>query len=314
MKSHTEHIIVNKWLPLLKEYEKVKRKESKYFKRVKDLLSAYHVTKRDLYKYYYRWVESGRRDKALLPKKRGAKIGSRRTPKEIERNFIKAYRKLGYNSYEMVLLFKPYYEDKTPCPRTVDHIRKRYPLNKEDKGKIKRYERSYPGELGHMDLYYLPNELSAGKKMYVAALEDDCTRLGYTEVLEDMKSWSVAGFLMRGLCWFLKRYGMQFEGIMSDNGREFKGNSDHPVEKFMEMLSIKHYYTRPGRPQTNGKVEAFFKIMQNELVRAVQFKDIEDFKEQLGNFIYEYNHLRRHGGIDYITPFDKLEKVSKLLT
>ena len=28
----------------------------------------------------------------------------------------------------------------------------------------------------------------------------------------------------------------------------------------------------------------------------------------------EYNHLRRHGGINYITPFDKLQRVSKLLS
>jgi len=313
MQKHTEHIIIKKWLPLLKEYDLVKAKKSQHFRKVKDLIAAYHVTRRDLYKYHHRWVESGRNDKALLPKRRGPKIGSRRTPKEIERSFMKAYRRLGHNSYEMVLLFKPYYGDQTPCPRTVDAIRKRYPLNKEEKEKIKRYERSYPGELGHMDLYHLPMEIGEGSKRYVAALEDDCTRLGYTEVLDDMKSWSVAGFLMRGLSWFLHRYGIHFDTIMSDNGREFKGNKDHPVEKFMEMLSIGHYYTRPGRPQTNGKVEAFFKIMQNELVRRVQFEGLEDFKRQLGNFIYEYNHLRRHGGIDYITPYDKLEKVTKLL-
>jgi hypothetical protein len=26
-------------------------------------------------------------------------------------------------------------------------------------------------------------------------------------------------------------------------------------------------------------------------------------------FLFEYNHLRRHGGLNYETPFDKLQKV-----
>jgi hypothetical protein len=34
----------------------------------------------------------------------------------------------------------------------------------------------------------------------------------------------------------------------------------------------------------------------------------------LGNFLSEYNHQRRHGGLNYVRPFDKLEKVTKLLS
>jgi transposase InsO family protein len=34
----------------------------------------------------------------------------------------------------------------------------------------------------------------------------------------------------------------------------------------------------------------------------------------LGNFLFEYNHLRRHGGLDYKTPSDKLKCVTELLS
>jgi hypothetical protein len=34
----------------------------------------------------------------------------------------------------------------------------------------------------------------------------------------------------------------------------------------------------------------------------------------LGNFLFEYNHLRRHGGLQYETPFDKLQRVTELLS
>ena len=94
---------------------------------------------KELRRYYRKWQEGKRKDESLLPAKIGAKPGSRRTPKDIERNIMKAYRKFGSNRYELVLLFKPYYMDKTPSPATMDRIKKRYPLNPAQKEIIKRY-------------------------------------------------------------------------------------------------------------------------------------------------------------------------------
>jgi len=89
---------------------------------------------------------------------------------------------------------------------------------------------------------------------------------------------------------------------------------EHPFETFCDQTGIKHRLTRPYRPQTNGKVEAFFRILKSEFFRPNEFKDLQEVKEQLGSFLFEYNHLRRHGGLEYITPFDKLEKVTELLS
>ena len=114
--------------------------------------------------------------------------------KPIERNIMKAYRKLGSPSYEIVELFKPYYGSKTPSQRTVDRIKARYPLNEKQKKQIKRYEKRYPGELGHVDSYYLPLEISL-KRKYIAALEDDCTRLCYAEVVDDLNFSSIKPLL-----------------------------------------------------------------------------------------------------------------------
>ena len=46
-----------------------------------------------------------------------------RTPKEIEYNILKAYRRFGSNRYELVLLFTPYYLDRTPSPAAMDRIK-----------------------------------------------------------------------------------------------------------------------------------------------------------------------------------------------
>ncbi len=138
---HYEYqIILKRWLPILKEYERTKSKITpRPFKFVKDLCRAHHISAKELRRYYVKWIQGGRKAEPLLPCKRGAKPGSRRTPKDIERNIIKAYRRFGSNRYELVLLFKPYYLDKTPSPATMDRIKARYPLNQAQKKVIKRY-------------------------------------------------------------------------------------------------------------------------------------------------------------------------------
>ena len=103
---------------------------------------------------------------------------------------------------------------------------------------------------------------------------------------------------------------------MSDNGGEFRGDlkREHPFETMCQELGIKHILTAPYHPQTNGKIEAFFKIIKNEFFYPNEFLSPEDLILNLGNFLFEYNHLRKHGGLNYETPFDKLQSVTKLVS
>jgi len=315
-----QRIIIKRWRPILEEYEKILNKVSpRSFRLVKDLCIAHHISNKELRRYYRKWLDGNRQDESLLPAPVGARPGSRRTPKPIERNIMKAYRRFGSNRYELVLLFRPYYLDKTPSAATMDRIKKRYPLGEQQKKIIKRYEKVSPGELAHIDLSKVPKDIRTvfkEKKLFVAALEDDCTRLTYSEILKDKKASTLTYFMARALSWFKQIYSFQFEEILSDNGPEFKGNLDreHPFEVMCQQLGIKHRYTKPYRPQTNGKVEAYWKIMKNEFFYPNSFDSVKDLIYNLGNFLYEYNHLRRHGGLGYLTPYEKLEKVTELLS
>ena len=317
---HFEQVITKRWIPILIEYEKIKNKVTpRAYRFVKHLYQAHHTSKKELIRYYHKWILGGKKPEGLFPKKRGPKPGSRRTPKEIERNIIKAYRRFGSNRYELVLMFKPYYLDKTPSPATMDRIKARYPLNKRDKKVIQRYEKQTPGELAHIDLSRLPKDLKVSFKLrdvYVAAVCDDCTRLVYAEIVKAKKATTLSFFMMRALSWFKQIYNFEFESVMSDNGGEFKGalKSEHPFETVCDELGIKHILTPPYHPQTNGKIEAFWKILKNEFFHPNRFESMEDLVLNLGNFLFEYNHLRKHGGLNYETPFDKLQKVTELLS
>lgn len=318
--KYQDVVIVKRWIPILKEYERTKAKEpNRPFKYVKNLCEAHHISKKELSRYYRKWFEGGKKPESLLPRKRGVKPGSRRTPKEIERTIIKAYRRFGSNRYELVLLFKPYYLDKTPSASTMDRIKRRYPLNKAQKAVIKRYEKQAPGELAHIDISKIPKDIRCSfkrKEFYIGAVCDDCTRLTYAEILKDKRSSTLTYFFARSLSWFKQIYNFEFEMVMSDNGTEFTGSLDneHPFETFCHEIGIKHIRTRPYRPQTNGKIEAFWRIAQREFFGPNSFESEKDLVLNLGNFLFEFNHLRRHGGLNYETPFDKLKRVTELLS
>lgn len=317
--KHQDMVIVKRWLPIIIEYEKIRKNDKpRLFRYVKDLCRAHYISKKELRRYYTKWVQGNKKEEALLPKKRGARPGSRRTPKDIERSIMKIYRRFGSNRYELVLLFKPYYLDKTPSPATMDRIKKRYPLNRRNKEIIKRYEKKTPGELAHIDVSEAPKGVivSMRGKIYLAAVCDDCTRLTYAEVIKDKKATTLTYFMTRALSWFKQLYNFEFKAVLSDNGAEFCGNveREHAFELLCAELGIKHQHTRPYRPQTNGKIEAFWKIIKGELFYNNEFESMEDLVLNLGNYLFEYNHLRCHGGLEYITPYDKLKKVTELLS
>ncbi|MBI5026314.1 MAG: transposase family protein [Nitrospirae bacterium] len=141
----------------------------------------------------------------------------------------------------------------------------------------------------HIDVSKLPKDIRCSfksKELYMGAVCDDCTRLTYAEILKDKKASTLtyfmehyqnsAPFMARSLSWFKQIYNFEFEVVMSDNGAEFKGTLDreHPFETMCSELGIKHIYTKPYRPQTNGKIEAFWKIIKNEFFYGALFQKV----------------------------------------
>ena len=77
----------------------------------------------------------------------------------------------------------------------------------------------------------------------------------------------------------------------------FKVSQDrgHPFETICNQLGTKHITTKPYRPQINGREKVFRKVIKNEFLYSNTFDSLKDLIYNLGNFLFEYNHLRRHG-------------------
>jgi len=133
---------------------------------------------------------------------------------------------------------------------------------------VVRYERERPGELIHFDIKKQgriptgggwrvhgraerPNRHRGPGYDFVHAAVDDRSRLAYAEILPDERKETACEFMRRAVGFFADR-GITVERVLTDNGSCYRSR------EFARMLAesgIAHRWTRPYRPQTNGKVE-----------------------------------------------------------
>jgi transposase len=188
---------------------------------------------------------------------------------------------------------------------------------------IRRYEKSAPGELIHVDIKKLGRipdgggwrtlGQSEGRRNslryrrydgtgirrytlgygYIHAAVDDHSRLAYVEVLEDEKAVTAAGFTQRAVAWFAD-HGITIQGIMTDNGPCYRSNL------FADTLAangIQHVRIPPRRPQLNGKVERFNRTLLDEWAYARTWRSEASRARALAPWLHRYNHHRHHTAV-----------------
>jgi len=320
MTKAEKRVLTNKWALVVGHYEKIKQKNNSSFKTVNELCEAFHVTRRDIKNYYGRWVGSGKDPEALLPRKPGPRPGQLKIlSKEEERIIVKIHRRLNANEFEIYNLIEGHFRVH-PSVSTIYRTLKLYPLNDKRIKAVKRYERRYPGELLHADTYSLAKNLLDNKKqLYLLGLIDDCTRLCHVEIVEKNNSAEVSMAISKSLKWFTV-HGIFPEIVMTDNGSEFtaftsrKAKETHFFETTLRMFNIRHIYTKPYRPQTNGKIERFWRIFYNECILCQSKTLTKDaLLAEIDGFMYRYNYQRRHSSLKFLTPLEKLKKIADLL-
>jgi transposase InsO family protein len=216
---------------------------------------------------------------------------------------------------------------------TVSAVLKRIGLGKlsrlEPAEPIRRYERSRPGELIHIDVKKLGRISAKGaghrvtgkrnteikrrkggtlrtgwERVHVCV--DDATRLAYVEVLPDEKTTTAIGFLRRALA-FYRSHGVEVERLMTDNGPAYVSVA-HALA--CKALGIKHLRTRPYRPQTNGKAERFIRTMLQEWAYAAVYGSSPERAAALSGWLERYNFRRRHGALGHRPPIARLRELN----
>lgn len=314
------------WKHLISEYEQIKRKEHTRFRFVEDMYRFYGIHRQNFIKYYHRYKEL-QRDDALLPCKRGPKYSCRRViSDEIEQLIVELRKQRGLNRYEIKQELEKLNLAKIPSSSTIHNIFNKHKINrldKEMKGNsqkdIRRIIKEHAGDLGHIDCHYLPKNIieDDSKRYYLIALMDDASRVVFAKVIPDIQALTVMFATLELTTILRNKYGIEFKEILSDNGSEFGGGAavnnkyKHPFERLLQELEIKHRYTRPYRPQTNGKIERFWKTLNEDLIDEMVFDNLDHLEEEVMRYSLYYNELRPHSAINNLTPKQCLEILKK---
>ena len=210
---------------------------------------------------------------------------------------------------------------------TVQNILNQAGLGRLDRGdratnttSVRRYEREQPGELIHVDIKKLAGIPPGGGwrihgrgndghhghgkagYRYIHTAIDDRTRLVYSEIHRDEQATTAADFWKRAAIWFAT-LGITPQRVITDNGSCYRSGLWHRACAATGTTVKK---TRPRRPQTNGKVERFHRILLEEWAYIRPWNSEHQRRAAYDGFIHFYNHHRSHGSLGWATPISTL--------
>ena len=205
-----------------------------------------------------------------------------------------------------------------PLP-TVVHVQRRLGLARCPRPApppVRRYERAVPGELVHLDIKKLGRFRRVGHRIhgdhgrrsrgsgveFLHIAIDDRTRLAYAALFPDETAVSAAAFLVLAHRWFAHR-GVAMQALLTDNGSAYRGLR---FGALCGKLGLRHHWTRPYRPQTNGKAERFIRTCLGEWAYARSYSTSLARASALPDFLRYYNQERFHMGINGLTPMQRL--------
>jgi transposase InsO family protein len=185
---------------------------------------------------------------------------------------------------------------------------------------VRRYERTAPGEILHIDIKKLGKFNRIGHRIsgdrtgqsntrgvgweYVHLAIDDHSRLAYSEILPDEKRASCLRFLFNALRFF-QSLGVKVQRVMTDNGVSFRS---FRYAKALRRLRIKHLRTKPYTPRTNGKAERFVQTSLREWAYARAYNTSDERAAELPLWLHRYNWHRPHGAIGAKPPISRLSQ------
>jgi putative transposase len=145
-----------------------------------------------------------------------------------------------------------------------------------------------PHEHWHVDVSYIN---ICGTFFYLCSLLDGYSRsLVHWEIRESMTERDVETIMQRAR----ERFPEARPRIISDNGPQFVS---WEFKQFIRICGMTHVRTSPYYPQSNGKMERWFKTAKGECIRVKAPLSLEDARRLLAEFVEHYNTVRLHSAI-----------------
>ncbi len=179
-----------------------------------------------------------------------------------------------------------------------------------------RYERDAPGELLHMDTKKLgrivrPSHRVTGNRRdsvegagweFAHVAIDDHSRAGFVRMYADERKDSAVAFLKAAVAHYAA-LGVKIRRLLTDNGAAYRSQL---FARTCQTLGIRHTFTRPYRPQTNGKAERFIQTCLREWAYGRVWRNSAERADWLPAFLAYYNARRPHSALGYKPPASRL--------
>ena len=166
---------------------------------------------------------------------------------------------------------------------------------------VRRFERDQPNEMWQVDIM----SFHVGHKaLYLTSFLDDHSRFIISYSVTEKQTSEVVLDLLRRSISFRKPLS-----IITDRGIQFcSWNGVTAFQLKLNALNVDHLQASEQHPQTMGKIEAFHKTIQRELLTTTEFSGTEEAKLRIHDYIMFYNFARPHMGIDNQAPAERYFK------
>ena len=139
-----------------------------------------------------------------------------------------------------------------------------------------------------------------GTFCFLISLLDGCSRyIVHHELRTNMTETDVEITLQRAR----EKFPNVNPRIISDNGPQFVSKE---FKEYIRHCQLEHVLTSPYHPQSNGKLERFYRTIKTEEIRKNSYLSLPDARKQIEQYIIYYNTVRLHSAIFYLTPEDVL--------
>lgn len=142
---------------------------------------------------------------------------------------------------------------------------------------------------------FLQDALASGRKVRTLAIEDAYTReMLAIEVDTSLPSLRVVRVLEK-----LRQHRPLPVRIVIDNGTEFTAKA---LDQWAYENKVTLHFITPGRPMENGYIESFHGKFREECLNEHWFLTLDDARETIEDWRIDYNRLRPHSSLGYLTP------------
>lgn len=178
--------------------------------------------------------------------------------------------------------------------------KKRKQARKHPKKRITEFKKkNIPNHLWHIDTVVFT--LTEGGYRYLITTIDEVTKLAFARLYGTHSSKQAADFLKR--LTYLTEGGIM--NLHHDNGSEFEKD----FKRACRQLKLPQWYSRPHTPKDNPVLERFNRTIQEEFIEIIDIglENIPLFNNKLLDFLIEYNNVRPHQALDYLTPLEYID-------